>query len=88
MAQARLVIYRSEDGKQNWTPCPLGEVPEWVKEPDTLGKMVEGEMAFNPEAPDYWFAALKCEDDQPHVVITLNSPVLKSAPTTIVPCEE
>ena len=88
MAQARLVIYRSEDGQKNWGPCPIGEVPEWVKEPDTLGAMLEGNLAHNETQGGQWYSAVRCEDDQPHVVITLNSPVLKSAPTTIVPCEE
>jgi hypothetical protein len=45
MKQANLIIYVSNDGGANWTALALTDVPDWLKDPDVMRKLIEGEMA-------------------------------------------
>lgn len=45
MPQARLVILESPNGRDHWRPLKPDEVPEWLKAPEVMAKLVEGEMA-------------------------------------------
>ena len=63
MPEARLTILRSPDGETNWTPVSPEDVPEWLKAPEVMGRLVNGEMAQGPVSmvlPDEmrpWFRA-------------------------------
>lgn len=47
MKQAHLVIYRSANGRDNWQPIPAAEVPEFVKDQDTMGRLIAGEECMD-----------------------------------------
>lgn len=55
---ATLVIYRSETGEAPWTPVMSAEVPEEIKEPEVIGRMVDGDMC-RVEGDQYWYIAAK-----------------------------
>lgn len=39
------------------------KVPEWLEDPDVLGRMVDhGELAHDPEKGPEWYAAVRVED--------------------------
>lgn len=44
MKLANLVILRSTDCRR-WKPVLPKDVPAWLKEPETVGRLVAGEMA-------------------------------------------
>lgn len=44
MTEANLIIYCSINGRDVWAPVLPAEVPEWVKDPDIMGRLVAGEM--------------------------------------------
>lgn len=52
--QAMLVIFRSDDGQSGWTPVKPEDVPEWVKSPTTIGRIMDGEMVSDGTG---WFVA-------------------------------
>lgn len=39
-----LIILRSEDDGETWFPVEPALVPDWLKEPDVMGRMVAGDM--------------------------------------------
>lgn len=47
LKQANLVILTSSDG-ENWHMLKPEEVPEWVRQPDIVGHLVDGEMCMDP----------------------------------------
>ncbi|OGT57522.1 MAG: hypothetical protein A3E01_08260 [Gammaproteobacteria bacterium RIFCSPHIGHO2_12_FULL_63_22] len=47
MPLALLVIYRSPNGRDPWTPVPPQDVPAWVKDERNVAQMIAGEMCFN-----------------------------------------
>jgi hypothetical protein len=61
--EARLIILRSPDGESDWTPVMPDQVPEWLKDPVVVGRLVNGEMAQGPSGillPDQfhpWYRA-------------------------------
>ena len=60
MNQARLVIYRSATGRDNWQPVAPGDVPAWVKAPDVMGRMVAGQQCMDTRQGDKgsdWYMA-------------------------------
>lgn len=60
LTQGTLIIYASVNGDDPWHPLIAEEVPEWVKSPDTLGRMVAGEMCCNAAEGDkgsLWYRA-------------------------------
>jgi hypothetical protein len=62
--QARLVILESENGRDGWKPLMPEQVPEWVKHPDNLARLVAGEMCMDPTKGDKgspWYRAEKLE---------------------------
>ncbi len=50
MNLAMLIIYASPDGNTGWIPVLPADVPDWVKDPDILGKMIAGQMCQNPNS--------------------------------------
>lgn len=64
MAEGLLIILRSENGRDGWTLVKPDEVPEWVKAPDNIARMVDGEICCNPEAGDIgWYRAEKVDSE-------------------------
>ena len=60
--QAKLIVYRSATGRDNWEPLNQSEVPDWVKEPRTMGRLVAGEMCCDTQIGDKgsdWYRAVK-----------------------------
>lgn len=45
--QARLVIFASVNGRDNWHPLLPAEVPAWVREESVMGRLVNGEMCMD-----------------------------------------
>ena len=58
---AMLIIYASPDGNAGWTPVLPADVPDWVKDPDTLGKMIAGNACQNPNSASRstWYRAVR-----------------------------
>lgn len=46
--QAVFVIWASEDGRENWYKVKPDDVPDWVKHPSVLGRLVNGDMCMSP----------------------------------------
>jgi len=60
LAQAELVILASADGRGAWSPVLPAAVPDWIKEPDTLARLVAGECAMKAdegESGSLWYRA-------------------------------
>ena len=55
---AMLIIYSSPDG-QVWSPVLPADVPDWLKDPDTIAKLVDGLMCQSPNSGSRttWFRA-------------------------------
>lgn len=52
-----LIIYQSLDCEV-WEPVPAADVPAWTKDPEVLGRMVDGEACRHEDAADStWFIA-------------------------------
>lgn len=54
--QGMLIIYRSPDGADAWEPVKTVDVPEWIKSPEVMGRIVNGEVCQNEPGSD-WFMA-------------------------------
>lgn len=52
MKHAMLVIYVSENGRNGWKPVAPEHVPEWVKAPDVMGRLVAGEQCMDAKVGD------------------------------------
>lgn len=60
IAQTRLVILRSEDGRDNWQSVLPADVPEWVKAPENIARLVAGDMCMKADEGEKgsdWFRA-------------------------------
>ncbi len=47
MKQISLVIYRSSNGRDNWEPIGPDSVPEFVRRPEVMGRLVAGEACMD-----------------------------------------
>ena len=61
MKTINLVILASPTGRDGWKPVPVAEVPAWVKHPDTIAKMVAGEMCMKADEGDKGSDWYRCE---------------------------
>lgn len=56
------IVLRSQDPRavaEDWEPVPPKDVPEFVKDPETMGRLlVHGEIAKEPDG-QYWYRAIK-----------------------------
>lgn len=59
MKAGKIVVYHSLD-TEHWTPILPNDVPDWVKEPETMGRLVQGDMAQSNGGG--WYRAEKIED--------------------------
>lgn len=55
-----LVVFTSANGSDGWTPVKPENVPAWVKDPDVMARMVDGEACMDDEQESgtNWFMAL------------------------------
>jgi hypothetical protein len=70
-AQAYLIVFVSKDGETDWHPLRWDEVPEWVKHPDNMARLVDGDMCQDPtqgEAGSSWYKAERVEEPKIKVV--------------------
>lgn len=56
---ATLVVLHSPD-TEDWKPVMPAETPEWVKEPDVMGRLVAGDMAHREG--EGWYRVQKLAD--------------------------
>lgn len=56
---APLVIYVAESEHGPWSPLKPADVPEWLKNQDTLGELVQGFMCCDPKKDGRWYRAEK-----------------------------
>lgn len=64
--KAVLIIYRSENGRDGWAPVPPKDVPAWVRTPDNIARMVDGEQCMKAdEGPSgsAWYRGVLPPDD-------------------------
>lgn len=62
--QAHLVIFASVNGRDGWHPLAPAEVPAWVKDPETMGRLVAGEMCMDTAQGDQgssWYRAERAQ---------------------------
>lgn len=62
--QIELVILRSPNGRTHWKPVRITEVPEWVKKPDNMARLVAGDACMKCDEGPWgsdWYVALKPE---------------------------
>ena len=58
--QAVLVVFESPNGRDNWKPLMAADVPEWVRHPDVMGRLVAGEQCMDAAQGDKgskWYRA-------------------------------
>lgn len=56
--QANLIIFSSPNGRDHWEPILPEEVPEWLKAPDVMARLVAGEECMHArESENRWFYA-------------------------------
>lgn len=52
LKQASAVIFTSANGRAPWHPLKPEEVPEWVKHPDVMARLLAGEECYDPTIGD------------------------------------
>lgn len=65
MKRAKLIILASDNGRDNWAMVPPFEVPEWVKTPENIGKMMRGVDCMKADEGDKgskWYRAIRLSD--------------------------
>lgn len=60
LVQANLVIMQSEDG-ENWSPVQQADVPEWVRKPEVIAQLAEGNACQGP-GESTWYGAIHADD--------------------------
>lgn len=56
-----LVVYCSDDGRTGWHPIRHAEVPAWVKAPDVMARLADGEECMDCAqgvAGSKWYRAI------------------------------
>lgn len=62
---AHLVIFESDDGRDPWRPVKETDVPAFVKRPDVLHRLANGEECMDcgvPPAGSCWYRAVRVSD--------------------------
>ena len=58
--QAKLVIYKSPNGRDHWEPVMQADVPSWVRATEVMGRLVAGEACMDAAEGDSgsaWYRA-------------------------------
>lgn len=72
--QVRMVIQRSENGRDNWQPVKPNDVPDWVKDPDNITKLIQGEQCMRPKdgnAGSDWYRGVMTNEDRQSLVAAM-----------------
>ena len=72
MKQIRLVIYRSVNGRDNWEPVAADSLPEFVRNPDVMGRLVAGGQCMDAgEKPrgSAWYRAVRVVTQQERAIV-------------------
>ena len=67
MKQHALIIFESVTGRDQWKPILPSDVPEWVKDPDIIARMMDGEICMNAAIGDkgsLWYYAEQAPSDE------------------------
>ena len=59
-----MVIESSLTGEDDsiWTPVMPEDLPEWVKNPEVIGKIRNGEkVSMNPDKGTVWYRGVRCD---------------------------
>lgn len=68
MNYGTLIIYSSPNGESDWTSVKPGDVPDFVKDPDVLARLVDGDACADTSEGEatVWYAAQRVltEDEQ------------------------
>lgn len=65
MRMETLIIYASENGREDWAPVKPADVPAWVVQPDVLAAMANGEECINCAEGlkgSKWYRAIRAEE--------------------------
>lgn len=65
MNQVNLMIFASDNGRDNWALVKPADVPAWVKAPDNIGRMLCGNECMKADEGDkgsLWYRAIRVED--------------------------
>lgn len=60
-----VVIFASDNGRDGWEPVHQKDIPTWVLDPDTLGRMLGGEECLDCAEGmngSKWFRAIRSGD--------------------------
>lgn len=63
--QDNIIIFTSVNGREPWHPVKPEEVPEWVKHPDNMAKMLSGEECMKCDegvAGSAWYRAVRLSE--------------------------
>ena len=72
LKQAKLIVYRSENGRDNWEPIPTDAVPAFVKDPVTMGRLVAGEECMDTREGtrgSAWYRAVRVVTQQERAIV-------------------
>lgn len=61
----RIVVYKSENGRDGWQPVKQELVPEWVKQPEVMSRLIQGEECMDcaeGTAGSAWYRAARVSD--------------------------
>lgn len=70
MPEGLLIILKSANGRDGWEPVLPADVPEWVKNPDVMARLVAGDMVCDPTIGEYgsdWYRAERMSSEGENV---------------------
>ena len=77
-----LIIYSLPDGENDWQPVKPADVPDWVKDPDNLARLVDGEACSDQtcDPPTAWYRAERVltQADQDAIDAALNKRLVRA----------
>lgn len=72
MSQIALIIYTSENGRDGWRVCLPADVPDWVKTPATIARLIDGEECMKADEGDAgssWYRAVPANRDTERLLL-------------------
>lgn len=57
-----MTVFTSPNGVDNWTPTKLEDLPEWVLDPDIMGRLAHGEECTNSAFGAAWYRAIVTDE--------------------------
>ena len=72
LKQAKLIVYRSENGRDNWEPVTADSLPAFVKNPDVMGRLVAGEQCMDAgegARGSAWYRAVRVVNQHERAIV-------------------